>query len=129
MAIYRAVLPDSHPRTAEALTALGAVLTDRGRAAEADSMLREALAIRQGAFPATDLRIAETRQGLGLVLAAEGRPAEAESTLAAGCRAFDQSPWAARKARECHRALARVTRRVGTAAPGGSPQAVLPGGR
>ena len=113
LAIYRVVLPDSHPRTAEALTALGAVLTDRGQAVVADTMLREALAIRQGAFPAADLRIAETRQVLGLALAAEGRSDEARSMVTAGCRAFDQSPWAARKARECHGALARVTRRVG----------------
>jgi tetratricopeptide (TPR) repeat protein/predicted Ser/Thr protein kinase len=115
VAIYRAALPGSHPRTAEALTALGAILTDRGRATEADTMLREALAIRLQAFPAADLRIAETREMLGLALAAEGRSDEARSLVTAGCRAFDQSAWAARKARECHRALASVSRSAPTA--------------
>jgi len=112
LAIYRAALPDSHPRTAEALTALGAVLTDRGRPHEADPLLREALAIRVGAFPPEDLRIAETRQVLGLALVAEGRREEARSLLTSGCRAFEQSRWAARKAHECHRALVRVTKTV-----------------
>ena len=103
LGIYRAAFPDGHPRTAEALTALGAVLIDRGRPAQADTLLREALAIREKAFSAGDLRIAETRQVLGLALTHRGRGDEGRSLVMAACRAYKESPWAARKARECGR--------------------------
>ncbi len=105
LATYRRELPDSHPRTAEVLTALGQVLTDRGRAAEADSLLREALAIRVAKLDSADLRIPETREALGRAAAAQGRRHEAKTLLVKACREFDQSRWAARAARECHRLL------------------------
>lgn len=40
---------------------MGQVLTDRGRAAEAAPLRREALAIREAKLDSTDLRIPESR--------------------------------------------------------------------
>jgi eukaryotic-like serine/threonine-protein kinase len=111
LAVYRQQLPDSHPDIAEALTALGSVLTDRGRAREAYPVLREALAIQEEAFSAEDPRLAETRQALGEAMAAEGSRVAAEALVRLACRDYERSPWMVRKARDCHQALARITRK------------------
>ena len=107
LSIYRKALADSHPRTAEALTALGELLIDRGRPEEAETLLREALAIRQAKLVAGDRRIAETRQALGLAVAARGRREEAERLLLESHREFENNQWAARQLSESRRRLAR----------------------
>jgi Tetratricopeptide repeat len=87
LATYRRELPDSHPRTAEALTALGEVLTDQERGAEADSLLREALAIREAKLDSTDFRIPESREALALAAAIQGQRTRAESLITDACLA------------------------------------------
>ena len=106
LATFRTRFGDRHARTAEALTALGSVLTERGRLAEADSLLRLALGVRETLFAAGDLRTAETRQALGLAVAKQGRRREADSLLRMSCRDYDRSPWAGARARECRAARA-----------------------
>jgi tetratricopeptide (TPR) repeat protein len=53
----------------------------QGRAAEADSMLRESLAIARKHHPDSDERVAQARIDLGAALLAQGRMQEAESLL------------------------------------------------
>jgi hypothetical protein len=61
--------------------ALGAIRIDQGRAAEAEPLLREALAQRLQKLGPTDRRTARAQRLLGLCLVALGRPAEAEGFL------------------------------------------------
>jgi hypothetical protein len=58
----------------------------RGEAARADSLLREALAIREAKLGEDDLRTAETRQALGLAVIAQGRRKEGEALVLEACR-------------------------------------------
>jgi Flp pilus assembly protein TadD len=57
------------------------VLTDRGNPAEAEPLLREALAVRSRQFGADDRRTARAERTLALCLAAQGQRAEAERLL------------------------------------------------
>src|SRR5262249_54146769 len=77
----RARLPAGHINTAAALSGLGALLTDAGRPAEAEPLLREALVIQINKHGATDQRAAETQRVLGTCLAALGHYDEAEQLL------------------------------------------------
>ena len=111
LGIYRRDLPNDHPRVAEALTALGQVLTDRGRPLEAEPLLREAITIRTAKFGTDDRRTAESRQALGIAAGALGRRAEAESLLVESCRSIVADAWSARQARDCQADLERVRQR------------------
>jgi tetratricopeptide (TPR) repeat protein len=108
LGIYRRELPNDHPRLAEALTALGQVLTDRGRASEAEPLLREAVTIRTQKLGGRDLRTAESGAALGVALAAVGRRPAAESLLVASCGVMAADRWGARQARACNADLERV---------------------
>jgi tetratricopeptide (TPR) repeat protein len=66
---------------AAGLTGYGRLRLRQGRAAEADSMLREALAVARKHHPDTDERVAQARTDLGAALLAQGRAEEAESLL------------------------------------------------
>jgi hypothetical protein len=63
------------------LLGLGAVLTDHGRAAEAEPLLRDALRLRLDQFGPGDRRTAKAQRALGVCLASLGRRREAERLL------------------------------------------------
>jgi len=75
----------------------------QGRAAEADSMLRAALAIARRHHPDTDERVAQARIDLGAALLAQGRAEEAESLLVDSYRRL--SPYEQPRARAILAAL------------------------
>jgi tetratricopeptide (TPR) repeat protein len=60
---------------------LGEALSEQGRTREAESMLREALAIRLAKLPPGDRLTASTQRALGVCLARLGRHDEAERLL------------------------------------------------
>ena len=64
LAIYRKRLAAGHQRFAVVLVPLGRLLIERGRAEEAEPLLREALKVRQDAFGANDPRTVEAAQAL-----------------------------------------------------------------
>ncbi|MGH7578958.1 MAG: tetratricopeptide repeat protein [Gemmatimonadales bacterium] len=104
VAAYRRELPD-HPRLAEGLTALGELLTTRGRAARADTLLREALAIRVAKLGAGHPVTAETTRALGENLAALGRYEEAESLLVTSHAILSRDPYHGLQAERAAKAL------------------------
>lgn len=83
------------------------MLTDGGRAGEAEAVLREALAIREAKLDSLDYRLAETRRELAAALVALGRPTEAAELLEASYRAFAADPARAAAAAEVGRRLRR----------------------
>jgi serine/threonine-protein kinase len=107
VAVYRRELPD-HPRLAEALTSLGELLTTRRLAGQADTLLREALAIRTAKFGSEDPRTAETTRALGENLAALGRYVEAESLLATSYATLSRDPYQGLQAERAGQALRAV---------------------
>jgi tetratricopeptide (TPR) repeat protein len=80
LGMYRRLAKD-HPNVATALTGLGSVLLDEGRAGAAEPLLREAVAMQRKALPADHPDTAGTESVLGACLTAEGRYAEAEPLL------------------------------------------------
>jgi serine/threonine-protein kinase len=111
VAVYRRELPD-HPRLPEALTSLGEVLTTRGRTAQADTLLREALAIRTAKLGAEHPATAETTRALGENLVALGRYAEAESLLVASHAILSRDPYQGLQAERAAKALRAVRGRL-----------------
>jgi eukaryotic-like serine/threonine-protein kinase len=73
--LVRRSLPAGHPDVASAQIALGSFLLDRGRAAEAEPLLREAVATRRARFGDASSRTAEARARLAV---ANGRSAAAK---------------------------------------------------
>jgi hypothetical protein len=84
------------------------VLTDGERAGEAETVLREALAIREAKLDSLDYRLAETRRELAAALVPLGRQAEAARLLDASYRAFAADPARAAVAAEVRRRLERL---------------------
>jgi serine/threonine-protein kinase len=81
-------LPPKHPGLASNLIPYGAFLIVSGRAAEAEPLLREGLALLENRFPEDHYLVAEARSELGLCLALLGRGAEGEKLALAGRRAL-----------------------------------------
>jgi serine/threonine protein kinase/tetratricopeptide (TPR) repeat protein len=74
-------VPPTHPDEARLETVKGLVLIDLGRAREAESLLRRALASREKSYGPSDPRTAETEGALGLALRRLGRATEAKPLL------------------------------------------------
>lgn len=92
LAIAEAVLPPGHSNIAGAQIGLGGILTDRGKASEAESMER---------LGPDDRRVARAQRALGLCLGAQGRHSEAEGLLLASYRTLgDARNWFHRTLRE-----------------------------
>ncbi len=72
--------PDD-PEVAEALRRQGVILIDRGRYAEAEEVLRRALAQRPRSAGEVDARLAETLENLATALRSEGKLPEAEALI------------------------------------------------
>jgi serine/threonine-protein kinase len=108
--VYRRELP-GHPRLAEALTSLGEVLTTRGRTSRADTVLREALAIRTSSLGPEHPATAETTRALGENLAALGRYEEAESLVASSHAVLSRDPYQGLQADRAARALTALRKR------------------
>lgn len=81
-------LPSKHPGLANSLIPYGSFLVVSGRAAEAEPLLREGLALLEHPFSGDHYLVAEARSELGLCLARLGRRAEGERLALAGHRAF-----------------------------------------
>ena len=79
---------DTPTAFATTLTTLGALLVRTHRAADAEPLLREALAIRRSILPAGHWAIQVTRSALGECAAALGRESEADSLLASSVEAL-----------------------------------------
>jgi tetratricopeptide (TPR) repeat protein len=80
LATFESALPRDHPYRAAALAGLGRVLVDRGRAREAEPLLRESLEIAIKALPRSPL-LAVMRVSLGSALVQTGAYAEAAPLL------------------------------------------------
>jgi serine/threonine-protein kinase len=78
----RRTFPIEHPWAMEATLALGAFLTERGRAQEAQPLLAEALLVRRKLYGPRSPRTAEAQLRLALCLRALGRAGEARRLLA-----------------------------------------------
>jgi len=63
LALHRAAYGETHPAVATNLSNLGALLSETGQSAEAETLLRQALAIRRRLHP--DWMQLEFRQHLG----------------------------------------------------------------
>jgi eukaryotic-like serine/threonine-protein kinase len=74
------IFPDGHPMTSRPLAALGEMLTQQGRAARAEPLLRSALTLRREAGDQPQ-GVAEVESLLGGALTALGRVEEAELLL------------------------------------------------
>ena len=71
-AIQTEALPPRHERTATTMVALGRLLADQKRVAEAEPLLREALSIRRHQLVPGSWQIAQAESELGGVLAMQG---------------------------------------------------------
>jgi serine/threonine-protein kinase len=80
------------PLIALSLRLLGLHHLELGRAAEAESELREALAQLGRSLPESDWRVGRARSDLGAAAAAQGRFEEAEGLLAQGYAALEADP-------------------------------------
>lgn len=107
-----------HPHTAYTLVGLGQYLVDRGKFAEAEPLLQEALLIRRKSLPGGHGQIAEAESALGGCYAGLGRYAEAEPLLRGAsatllARRGAEAPEtrrAARRLAQLERRSARLTR-------------------
>jgi uncharacterized protein HemY len=99
------VLDRDHPRRAELLDALGALLVEQGRPSEAEPLLREALAIRQSKTPAHWATFA-TGSLLGSCLTAQQRYEEAGPLLLTGAARLEE--WHKVRPREAAQAQANL---------------------
>ena len=88
------------------------MLTTRGRTAQADTLLREALAIRTAKLGAEHPGTAETTRALGENLVALGRYAEAESLLVASHAILSRDPYQGLQAERAAKALRAVRGRL-----------------
>ena len=80
----RKVSPADHPDIATRLAALGSLLSDAGRPAEAEPLLRECVTIREKKLPAGHWQAANARSVLGGCLVRQKKFADAEPHLLAG---------------------------------------------
>jgi serine/threonine-protein kinase len=85
----RALYPAGHYEISRSLTALGRVLLERGKPAEAERHLREAFEIARKAFSGNNWRAAESHVFLGVALAALGRADEARLAWTDGVREME----------------------------------------
>jgi hypothetical protein len=85
LAAYRKTLPADHLDIADTLADFGLELTDNGRSAEAEPLLRECLAIRKNKLPPGHWKIAAAQGLLGGCLVRQDKLAEAELPLLAAC--------------------------------------------
>jgi hypothetical protein len=77
----RKLLREDHPATAHSLIALGNLLTDTDRAAEAEPLLRQALEILRNALSEEHPMIAFGKSSLGHCLSLKGQFENAEPLL------------------------------------------------
>jgi serine/threonine protein kinase len=98
-------LPARHPQLEPVLIGLGRELTRRGRAAEAEPLLRRALDARTARLGERDPRTAEVQVRLGLCLASMRRHDVARPLLTAGHERLRNEPAFTREAQEAARAL------------------------
>src|SRR5262249_26255662 len=93
--------PAGEADLASSLTGLGSVLTKKGRANEAEPLLREGLEIRKKVLAQGDWRIALTESVLGSCSARLGRHDQAEPRLLGGYAALHAAqgapPWSLRE--------------------------------
>lgn len=83
--LFASVLPPAHPRQAAVLRARASLAMDQGSPDAAESLLRPALTIYEGAFGEQHPNVIETRVALAQVLLLLQRGGEAR-TLVASCR-------------------------------------------
>jgi tetratricopeptide (TPR) repeat protein len=92
-AIRRKQSSFGHPNVIAAEVRMGEVLTAEGKGAEAEPILREALASAQSApYPLLPWQIAEAQSALGSCLVALGRSAEGEPLLKASQADLQKDP-------------------------------------
>ena len=82
--IQQRELGPGHPTTAETLGVLAGVLNRAGKAAEAESRLRDSLEAMRRTYPPGNFHLGLAESMLGANLAAQGRYAEAEPLLLSG---------------------------------------------
>jgi tetratricopeptide (TPR) repeat protein len=76
--LRRAVFGPKHPRVADSLTDLGAVLRDRGKPAEAEALFRQALAMRRELLGNEQPDVAKSLSNIGTALLDQGKFTKAE---------------------------------------------------
>lgn len=74
-------VPDAHPQKIEALVALGGVLADRGKFAEAETFIKRAIVLNRTLYGPMSEYVAFSKSQLALLRDLEGRPVEAERLL------------------------------------------------
>jgi serine/threonine-protein kinase len=87
------------------LIGLGRLLTERGRAAEAEPLLRRAVATRTSRLGLADPRTAEAQVRLAACLVALGRQEEAQPLLTAASSRLEEEPYFRPEAQEAARLL------------------------
>ena len=104
--------------------ARGRLLIDRGRAAEAEPLLRTALNARTRRFTASDWRVAEVQVALARALLAQGKGDAAAPLLASSTATLQQAgPGQLALKREADAAIAQLQARP--AATAGADQAPM----
>jgi serine/threonine-protein kinase len=81
--VFRAELPDTHPRVAGVMRSRGWLAADQGRMDDAERLLRESLRLLEGALGSDSNVTVETRIALADVLLRTGKRAEARALIAA----------------------------------------------
>jgi serine/threonine protein kinase/tetratricopeptide (TPR) repeat protein len=84
LALRKSFLGEDHPEIAETEVNLASVLWSEGKLAQAEALLRQALAIREKRAP-TKWTTFDLQSRLGQILFEQGKNAEAERMLLAGC--------------------------------------------
>ena len=94
------------------------MLSESGQPAEAEPLLREALATKAKLLGAGDSEISATRRDLGYALALEGDYSEGEQVLREAYSELRERGdyWSGRERKETLRRLVELSRRTGAAA-------------
>lgn len=106
LATARAVFKPNNLRIGELLTRIGTLRLDRGDAAGAEPMLREARALRAARLAPGDPEIAATAFALARALAEQNKRAEAESLFVESAMRFEKNRFRDQEAAEARAALA-----------------------
>lgn len=91
VAISKSTLGESHPRTAYALTALGAFESRRGNFEKAERLSKQAVAIFDRALGRRDVSVADAYADLAKVYSRAGRWSEAEAAQRIAIAVYDTS--------------------------------------